>query len=87
MHASCNKRAEAVYTPLVGSAVMTFGWPFRVRFNKGGENVRAMILPEKQEGRASLQGIAYTTNAESGYGEILFKFVVFIIHIMQFFTT
>ena len=86
LHASCNNRAETVLH-LFRSAVRMFGWPLRVRSDKGRENVevaRAMILARGTGGRASLQGVVYTTNEYSGYGGILF--VVFVIHIMQFFT-
>ena len=46
LHASCNNRAETVLH-LFRSAVRMFGWPLRVRSDKGGENVevsRAIIL-------------------------------------------
>ena len=46
LHASCNNRAETVLH-LFRSAVRMFGWPLRVRSDKGGENVevaRAMIF-------------------------------------------
>ena len=46
LHSSCNNRAETVLH-LFHSAVRMFGWPLRVRSDKGGENVevaRAMIL-------------------------------------------